>query len=104
MTISKLEEIKAMEAKLEHMRQEAAKEIAEGKKVVMAEILSHMQENKIQLSELSLFARTSSSKYSDGGGKNTWSGKGKKPAWVVTALAAGKKLEDLLTVKPAADA
>lgn len=34
-------------------------------------------------------------KYRDGEG-NTWSGVGKRPRWFVSALASGKKPEDLL--------
>ena len=37
-------------------------------------------------------------KYSDGAGK-TWTGRGKRPAWFVEALAAGKSADDLL-IKP----
>lgn len=37
-------------------------------------------------------------KYSDGTGK-TWTGRGKRPAWFVEALAAGKSADDLL-IKP----
>jgi DNA-binding protein H-NS len=32
-------------------------------------------------------------KYSDGNG-NSWSGKGKRPAWIMQALAEGKNLAD----------
>lgn len=34
-------------------------------------------------------------KYRDNNG-NAWSGRGKRPFWMVKALAAGKKLEDFL--------
>lgn len=37
-------------------------------------------------------------KYADGAGK-TWTGRGKRPAWFVEALAAGKTTEELL-IKP----
>jgi DNA-binding protein H-NS len=36
-----------------------------------------------------------SAKYSDGAG-NTWSGFGRKPKWMVEAIASGRKQEDLL--------
>lgn len=39
-------------------------------------------------------------KYGDGAGK-TWTGRGKRPAWFVEALAAGRSAEDLL-IKPIA--
>lgn len=35
-----------------------------------------------------------SKKFSDGNG-NFWSGRGKRPAWVVAEISAGKKLEEL---------
>lgn len=38
-------------------------------------------------------------KYADGTGK-TWTGRGKRPAWFVEALAAGRTVDDLL-IKPA---
>jgi DNA-binding protein H-NS len=34
-------------------------------------------------------------KYSDANG-NTWSGRGKRPTWIMQALAEGKTLEDLV--------
>lgn len=37
----------------------------------------------------------SKAKYADGAG-NTWVGRGKRPVWLQTALAAGRKLEDFL--------
>ena len=43
-------------------------------------------------------ASPSPPKYSDGADK-TWTGHGKRPAWFVEALAAGKTAEDLL-IKP----
>lgn len=33
-------------------------------------------------------------KFKDAGTGSTWSGRGQKPTWLVTALAGGKKLED----------
>lgn len=38
---------------------------------------------------------TAAAKYSDGQG-NTWVGRGKRPQWLRTALAAGKQLSDFL--------
>lgn len=40
-------------------------------------------------------AGASPAKYHDGSGK-TWSGRGRRPVWITEALAAGRKLEDLL--------
>jgi DNA-binding protein H-NS len=37
-----------------------------------------------------------SAKYTDGNG-NSWSGKGKRPAWLLQKLAEGLSLEDLAT-------
>lgn len=39
-------------------------------------------------------------KYSDGAG-NAWTGRGKRPNWFLSALAAGKKAEDLLVAATA---
>ena len=41
---------------------------------------------------------TNPPKYTDGAGR-TWTGRGKRPAWFVDAVAAGKSPEDLL-IKP----
>lgn len=95
-----LDTVVALREQLAAAEAAAAGEIAAAKKGTMQEVLDHLQENKITLSELTVFARIANSKYSDAAG-NTYSGKGKKPEWYEKALAAGKKPEDLLTHKPA---
>ncbi len=97
-----LDKVKELKAQLAAAEQEASGEIAAAKKGIIGEILEHMKENDISLIELTTFARVGQSKYSHG--TDTWSGKGKKPAWLEKAIAAGKKAEDFLTVKPQAAA
>lgn len=101
MAQTKLEQLAAAQAVVEKLKAEAAGEIEENKKAVMSEVLAALVEHDITLSQLTSHARVAASKYSDAAG-NTWSGKGKQPAWVVKALASGKKLEDLVTPKAAA--
>lgn len=93
-----LDKIAKMKADLAAAEAEAAAEISEQKQGVMAELLAHMKDHQITVPELIVFARSSNSKYSDG--KNTWSGKGKKPQWIVAAVAAGTPIANFLTVKP----
>lgn len=96
--MSALDKVKALEAELQAARLAAADEIRAEKAGVIAEILSHMAENKVSLRELSDAAAVAASKYSSG--TNTWSGKGKQPEWLSKGIAAGATLESFLTVKP----
>lgn len=100
--MSKLEELAAAKAKVKELEAAAASEIAANKREQMDVVLDHMKENAISLAELSIYSRIAASKYSSG--TDTWSGKGKKPEWVEKVLAAGGKIEDYLTKKPAAAA
>lgn len=95
-----LELIAQKKAELAVLEQAAAAEIAANKKEVVKEILAHMAENKVEVADLQLALRIAGSKYSNAAG-DTWSGRGKQPAWIVAALAGGAKLEDLATIKTA---
>ena len=97
-----LDRVKELEASLKAAREAAVGEMAAAKQTEMGTILEHLKENDITIGELAVFARISGSKYSNG--TDTWSGKGKKPEWIVKALAAGKKLEDFATKKAEAEA
>ena len=93
---TKLEQLALAKAAYEKLQEEAASEIAANKKVVMGEVLEHLKDNKITTAELIIYARVGKSKFSNDQGES-WSGKGKQPAWLAEALAGGKKLEDFLT-------
>lgn len=101
MTVA-LDRIKHLKDELAKAEAAAATEIAAGKQTIMAEIFAHMKDNEVSLLEMSMYARTSQSKYCHG--TDTWSGKGKKPGWILKAVAAGKSLDDFLVVKPEAAA
>ena len=63
------------------------------------DIRDAMKEAGITIGELSKFLDIEGSKYSNAAG-DTWSGKGKQPAWLATAVAAGKPITAFLTHKP----
>jgi len=100
-----LEEIAALEKQLAEKKAAAAAEIEAKKEEVMHEVLDHMKENGIEVSELVAFARIAGSKYSNEKG-DTWSGRGKKPQWIDAILGGitdqkevAAKLEPYLTKK-----
>lgn len=100
--MSALDKVKELQAQLAAAQEAAADEIRAEKAGVISEILAHMKENSVSLKDLAAAAAVASSKYSSG--DKTWSGKGKRPAWLEKALAGGAKIESFLTVKPPAAA
>ena len=95
-----LENLAAAKAALAVAETAAASEVAAQKAIVIDEIIEAMKDDNISLAELSVRMRVGSSKYSSG--TDTWSGKGKKPAWIEKHVAGGGKLEHVLTNKPKA--
>lgn len=96
--MSILDEIAQLEAALKAKKESAADELRAQKAGVIAEILAHMKENGVSIKDLNAAALVAASKYSSG--TKTWSGKGKKPAWLVAGIAAGATLDSFLTHKP----
>lgn len=97
--MSRYKELQAQIAALQKEAEEVRKqEIV----AVMAEIKAKMAEYGITLQDLEAsFRRRGRSKADMGQAKyrnpatgETWSGKGRKPAWLVQALAQGKSLDD----------
>jgi DNA-binding protein H-NS len=65
----------------------------ERRDAALAEFKAKAETMAIDLSSV-LGAMDGKAKYSDGNG-NTWSGRGRKPAWVLEAEGQGKTLDDL---------
>lgn len=62
----------------------------------MKEILQVMQSYSITIEELETLTATNVAKYRDDVTGQTWSGRGKKPAWIVAILDNGGNIDDYL--------
>lgn len=62
----------------------------------MKEILQVMQSYSITIEELETLTATNVAKYRDDVTGQTWSGRGKKPAWIVAILNNGGNIDDYL--------
>lgn len=99
--MSSYKELQAQIAALQKQAEQVRKqEIAS----VVAEIKAKMAEYGITLEDLGATGKSAGRRKSTGGVVKyrdpatgaTWTGKGRKPGWMVEALAAGKKMEDFL--------
>jgi len=97
--VSRYKELLEQIADLQRQAEEARKqEIA----VVMADIKAKMAEYGITLQDLGAGGRrrarprasVGQAKYRNPATGETWTGKGRKPGWLVEALAQGKSLAD----------
>ena len=62
----------------------------------MKEILQVMQSYSITIEELEILTATNVAKYRNDVTGQTWSGRGKKPAWIVAILDNGGNIDDYL--------
>lgn len=63
--------------------------------IVMREIVAKMNRADISIEALTEYVN-GLTKYTNPATGETWSGKGRKPEWLMNALNSGKKLEDFL--------
>ena len=78
---------------LKTAREDINVRIRELERAAVAELEARAKQFGFQLLKNGTVPQTPTIKYRDGGG-NSWSGKGKRPGWIMQALAEGKSLED----------
>ena len=97
--MSALTRLEALKREVAVLEKAAAGEIAQKKLDTVRAIAEQMVATEVTLDDITQYLRHVSAKYTDG--KNTWSGRGKKPDWLKAAVARGVKLEDLRVGKAA---
>ena len=105
------EEIAMSEARTAELLQRKNQELAAKRAADLGPVLDAIRKHGFTAAELGLSAapattaskksettspRTVAPKYKDPDSGNTWTGRGKSPAWMVAQLAAGRNKDDLL--------
>lgn len=84
--------IEALKAQLAAIESKRRAEERDTKSAVAGQILDHMKANNLSLEDLTYHHAKRSAKFTDGNG-NFWSGRGKQPDWLASAVKGGASLD-----------